>query len=85
MKEDELTLSRSKVMTKDEFEAQKTLRYNRIMKKLDTVTVSCSVFVSVCANFFSHALCLLLSLMEGSHGKGRSQLSCNTRCFWPCH
>lgn len=42
MKEEELTSVRSKVMTKDEFQAHETIRYQRVMKKLDTATMQMS-------------------------------------------
>ncbi|KAK7492879.1 hypothetical protein BaRGS_00015826 [Batillaria attramentaria] len=42
MKEEELASARSKVMTKDEFQAHETLRFQRVLKKLDTATMQMS-------------------------------------------
>ncbi|XP_076440565.1 jouberin-like [Babylonia areolata] len=42
MKEEELQLARSKVLSKEEFQAQEKQRYSRIMKKLDAATLQMS-------------------------------------------
>ena len=69
LKEEELTVARSKVMNKEEFQAHEMLRFSRVMKKLDTATVGCHF--CLCVSCFLYILCTLLSLLDFSHGKWR--------------